>query len=178
MRLVCAFDRIYGKGCVFVYKCNFYFDESLHDRKILVSNESVLNIWRQGRDEDKYVGCFVGWLSSDTNILQRLYFDFETNVRQLFSLKDDFEIKSSLIKSVQYRYGLASFGDNSCEFYSQYFGLLKDTEIFWHAVVVSKVRVFIQKTLRLYDLSSAELYSVSKFFLTYADSELADAVVR
>ena len=32
---------------------SFYFDESFHDRKIRITNETLLNIWRQDRAHDK-----------------------------------------------------------------------------------------------------------------------------
>ena len=80
-------------------KYTFYYDESEHSRKINYDTINSNNYY------DNFVTMIVGWSDEEANILQR-YATFENKYADR---KDhNGEIKSTMLKQKQFKYGFAS----------------------------------------------------------------------
>lgn len=132
---------------------------------------------------DKYVGCFVGWRDDLLDGVEQSYFQFERDVRDIFGLPHNYEVKSQLVKLRWYENGIASFRPQSIELYQRFFDFLLDTGAMFQMDVLSKIWLFMvegmgfRRFVRTDVSRDTILYTLVKFIETYADDALMDTVV-
>jgi hypothetical protein len=158
----------------------FYFDESFHDRKLLVNDKGQINALREDALEN-YVGVFWGCrcsdLKSNVEILQR----FEKQQKKKFGLSDEQELKSTVISKKNYIYGIRSFNKNTMSFYKELFEALEVIDPILQINMISKVEYFVRRlfeNLILPDGVNENLfyYSITKILFFYHNKELLQAL--
>lgn len=160
----------------------FYFDESFHDRKILVNENGEFNVMADN-SLDNYIGVFWGCkqeeLSANTRMLKR----FEERQKRRFGLSQEQELKSTIIRSKNYKYGIRSFNKTTMEFYQELFEVLDAINPVLQINAISKVEYFLRRTFEdvtmpfMYILNEhAFYYTLTKFMITYHNKELLYAL--
>lgn len=160
----------------------FYFDESFHDRKILVNENGKFNVMADN-SLDSYIGVFWGCkqeeLSANTLMLKR----FEERQKQRFGLRQEQELKSTIIRPKNYKYGIRSFNKTTMEFYWDLFEVLDAINPIIQINAISKVEYFLRRTFEnvtmpfIYSFNEpAFYYTLTKFMITYHNTELLNAL--
>ena len=148
-------------------KYNFYYDESEHSRKINYSTVSAPNYY------DNFVTMIVGWASEKGDILQR-HAAFEAKYADR---KDrNGEIKSTMFKQKQFKYGFASLNKQNAQFISDFLSLF-DEDIHIYFSICSKIEYLVLQVFRGYRNSfhvDADLmkYSITKALVMYRPQEI------
>lgn len=154
----------------------FYFDETFHDKKITVNERGELNILKDDKS-DTYVGAFVGFKNGNIDNAIKDLKEFEAKYREIFDIKEDKELKSKVVKTEAYRYGINSFNKNSYDFSYDFFEMLNKNEILLHITFRSKLECYVNeifKDVKLPYIVNRVLfyYSLIKFIIHYNDKEL------
>lgn len=155
---------------------NFYFDESFHDRKIVSNPDGTLNVLKDN-SMDSYVGVFWGCHQNKLRPIISALEGFEDRYRKVFTLKDEAELKSSVIKQKNYAYGVHSFSKEALSFYSDLFQILDDNAILIQSTVISKVewmlrKIFSKSQLPNYVNENSFYYTLAKIICTYKPREI------
>src|SRR5690625_2807996 len=99
----------------------FYYDESYHDRSITKKDET-LNIYHDNSSIN-FVTSIIGFSKNNSKKIFDKFLKFEDNVRKIYKLEQEHEIKGTLIKPKNFKYGIASMNKNSIMFYNDFFNL-------------------------------------------------------
>ena len=126
---------------------SFYFDETFHDRKIVLSENGTINTTRQDGLDD-YVGIFWGCEQSKVDEYAKQLTDFEDKYRKLYDLPGGKEFKSEIIGRKNYRCGIQSFTKNALAFYNDLFQMLSNWSYVIHVSIISKIELLIRRALR------------------------------
>lgn len=158
----------------------FYFDESFHDRKIVISGQGTINTMRD-EDIDDYVGVFWGCRREHLDEYVQQLTEFEKKYRKVFGLAEGKEIKSEIIGKKNYLYGLHSFNKNAQAFYTELFTLLSRWKFILQINVVSKVELLIREALHSvvfppFVNRNAFIYSLAKFIVVHRPQQLIKAM--
>lgn len=158
----------------------FYFDESFHDRKIVISGQGTINTMRD-EDIDDYVGVFWGCKREHLDEYVQQLTEFEKKYRKVFGLAEGKEVKSEIIGKKNYLYGLHSFNKNAQAFYTELFTLLSRWEFILQINVVSKVELLIREALHSvvfppFANRNAFIYSLAKFIVVHGPQQLIKAM--
>lgn len=100
---------------------NFYYDESEHSRKINYKTITAENYY------DNFVSMIVGWSIDREDVVKR-HNDFE--VKYANRKDSNGEIKSSVLKQKQFKYGFASLNNQNTQFLNDFFHFLMKIFIF------------------------------------------------
>lgn len=148
-------------------KYEFYYDETEHSRKINYNTVSAANYY------DNFVTMIVGWSSKKDEILQR-YAAFE---EKYDDRKDrNGEIKSTMFRQKQFRYGFASLNKQNAQFVSDFLSLFdEDSHIYFS--VGSKIEYLVLQLFHGYRnrfLVDTDLmkYSITKALVMYHPQEI------
>ena len=95
-----------------MFKYTFYYDESEHSRKINYKTVMAPNYY------DNFVTMIVGWSTRNDDILQ-LHADFETKYADRQNCNG--EIKSTMLRQKQFKYGFASLNRQNAQFIYDHF---------------------------------------------------------
>ena len=125
----------------------FYFDESFHDRKIVIAEDGTINTLRQNAIDD-YVGVFWGCKRANLDKYAEELTAFESHYRTVFGLAADKELKSEIIKLKNYQYGIRSLNKNAMDFYFDLFEMLAHWEFIMQINIVSKVEILVRSALQ------------------------------
>ena len=148
-------------------KYNFYYDESEHSRRINFNTVSTDNYY------DNFVAVILGWPVDKDDILQR-YVTCETKYADR---KDrNGEIKSTMFRRKQFKYGFASLEKQNVQFVNDFFSLF-DNDIHVYISVFSKIEYLVLQLFRKYKNSffiNADLvkYSITKAIVMYRPYEV------
>lgn len=148
----------------------FYFDESFHDRKIKNKNGKV-NI-HQENASDSYVAVFVGGSMKLLSELEKRYYVFEHNHKNILGLDEDQELKGTTISKKNFVYGLNSFNKKTVTFYKDFFEIFTDG-LYLQINILSKTAQVVELVFKEIDFKSqwinkkAFLYSMTKSLNTY-----------
>ncbi|WOO35805.1 hypothetical protein R2R35_18670 [Anaerocolumna sp. AGMB13020] len=160
----------------------FYFDESFHDRKILVNKNGQINAMADNSLES-YIGVFWGCekdeLGANVKILKR----FEERQKDRFGLTKEQELKSTIIKSTNYKYGIHSFNKNTLAFYQDFFEILDFISPIIQINAISKIEFFIRRAFEnvkmpdyYYFNKNVFYYTLTKFMIFYHNIELLNSL--
>lgn len=158
----------------------FYFDESFHDRKILLNDEGKLNVLREDALEN-YVGVFWGCKNAELNVNTKFLQRFEQRQKARFGLSDQQELKSTVISKKNYLYGIHSFNKNTMSFYKELFEVMDVVNPILQINTISKVEYFLRKLFEYTILPdetdiNAFFYSITKILIFYHNKELLQAL--
>lgn len=154
----------------------FYFDETFHDRKIVLSPEGNLNVLRDDGIDD-YIGTFWGCEQKYLREYMRQLGEFEDKYRAVLSLGDGKELKSEVIGRKNYQFGIRSFNKNAYAFYYDLFTLLSSWEYYLQINIISKTELFIRKAMQTVVLPrnanpKAFVYSLTKLLVIHKPERL------
>ena len=145
----------------------FYYDETEHSRKINFNTVSAENYY------DNFVTMIVGWSSEKNEILQR-HATFE---EKYADRKDrNGEIKSTMFKQKQFRYGFASLNKQNAQFVNDFLSLFdEDSHIYFS--VGSKIEYLVLQLFHGYRnrfLVDTDFmkYSITKALVMYHPQEI------
>ena len=162
----------------------FYFDESFHDRKIIIK-ENTINTFSEN-DIDSYVGFFWGASNSVADRVIKDFEELEGEYKKILGIEG--ELKATNFGKKNYDCGIRSFNRECFGFYSELFSVLDRPGVVFQYDVVSKIE---QLLLQIFDFSFPEnrevimkygihpryfIYSLAKFFCTYKNEELISAL--
>ena len=159
---------------------SFYFDETFHDRKIILSGNGTINTTRKDGLDD-YVGVFWGCELSREDEYVRQLADFEGKYRELYDLPDRKELKAETIGRKNYRYGIQSFTKNALAFYNDLFQMLSNWDYVLHISIISKIELLIRRALRgvifpPFANEDAFIYSLAKLIVVHRPKQLIGAI--
>ncbi len=118
-------------------KITFYFDESFHSRKI---NENTI---KSEEYFDNYVSVGIGMADIEKN--KETIKVFENKNKKNLSIDDKIELKSSVVKKSQYKYGLSTFNNKSLELYYSFWKMLEEIEIIPYVFVSNKLEYILRQ---------------------------------
>ena len=118
-------------------KIIFYFDESFHSRKI---NENTI---KSEEYFDNYVSVGIGMADIEKN--KETIKVFENKNKKNLSIDDKIELKSSVVKKSQYKYGLSTFNNKSLELYYSFWKMLDEIEIIPYIFVSNKLEYILRQ---------------------------------
>ncbi|MBR3459203.1 MAG: hypothetical protein IKH21_00200 [Clostridia bacterium] len=159
---------------------SFYFDETFHDRKIVLSENGTINTTRQDGLDD-YVGIFWGCEQSKVDEYAKQLTDFEDKYRKLYDLPCGKEFKSEIIGRKNYRCGIQSFTKNALAFYNDLFQMLSNWSYVIHVSIISKIELLIRRALRgvifpSFANKDAFIYSLAKLIVVHRPKQLIGAI--
>ena len=158
----------------------FYFDETFHDRKIVLSGNGSINTLRDD-DIDDYVGIFWGCERKYLNEYISQLTEFERKYRKIYGLAEGKELKSEIIGKKNYQYGLTSFNKNAFNFYSDLFSLLSKWDFILQINIISKIELLVRNALSLVLFPNcvnkdAFIYSLTKLIVVHKPLQLIKAM--
>ena len=158
----------------------FYFDESFHDRKIVIAEDGKINTLRNDAIDD-YVGVFWGCERSKLDAYIKDLTAFENNYRTIFGLPAGKEFKSEIIKQKNYQYGIRTFCKNAIDFYFDLFCMLEHWEFIMQVNIISKIELLIRNALNSVTFPflanrNSFIYSLTKLIVVHRPKQLLEAL--
>ena len=121
----------------------------------------------------------IGCLKRDLHKNEILYAQFEERFKKLFSINENDELKSKIVKKEQYKYGIKSFNKKSLELYKDFWKLMNKSDYIYYICVVSKLEYILTQfnynIWRVRDYSSF-VYSIVKAVNVYRPKEVLKAL--
>ncbi len=160
----------------------FFFDESLHDRKIGLSDDGDFNFLKDA-SFDTYVGAFWGIRTKKLMKLKETITEFEKKHKQIFGLTEQQELKTTTFKKKNFKYGLRSLNRDAYCFYDELLDLIHANNPVLHITMISKMELYIRQVLSNCDLDMSYVkeesfyYSITKFMLTYGTEQLRNELL-
>ena len=153
----------------------FFFDESFHSRKInkkTVENKEFF---------DNYVMTGIGCIRKDLYKNEILYKQFEEKFKEEFSINENDELKSKIVKKDQYKYGIKSFNKKSLELYKVFWELMNQSDYIYYICAISKLEYILTQfnynIWRVRDYRSF-VYSIVKAVNVYRPKEVLKALLE
>lgn len=161
----------------------FYFDESFHDRAIKLSYDGSINLFSDGLS-DTFVGGFIGVEFSKIKGFENKFLEFESKYKKIYGLSDRKELKGSIVKQKNFKYGIASLNYNSTKLYLDFFDILIDYNCIIQLNLFSKIEKLLSEVfkgsiekLNIIVKPKAFIYSITKFIFRYRDLEIAEKLL-
>lgn len=153
----------------------FYFDESFHSRKI------NFNTLKAQEYFDNYVSVGIGFINIAKDI--ELIKEFENKNKKNLSINDEVELKSSVVKKQQYKYGLNSFNNKSLELYKSFWNLLNSIDIIPYIFVSNKLEYILKQILDITNKDimyskDAVIYTIVKAINVYRPHEVLSKLLN
>lgn len=154
---------------------NFYFDETFHDRKIVINENGTINTLLQNSD-DSYIGVFIGFDNRNKSLFLKQFSQLESKYKTIFGITGEF--KSISIKRNNFINGIKSFNKTTYAFYNDFFSILANEKLIFHINVLSKIELFIRKLYSIELLRKIIIpipqfyYSLTKYIITYYNCDL------
>lgn len=150
----------------------FYYDESAHSRKLTFQTLDD-SLFRQD-----FVSTIVGIPEDALKTFERRFLPFEQKWKKHYSCD---ELKSKVIKTRKYKYGLASFKKEDADFYDELFSLLVDLNVYLHFGVFNKIQYLMLQMLEKYSstpiINTKSLsYSMAKALCVYRPKKVLEAI--
>lgn len=163
------------------YTC--FFDESFHDRKIVVNQSGEINTIKND-GIDNYIGVF--WGCKTFNLSENIgrIFEFESKYKKMLGLSDSKELKTTTFARKFYRYGVKSFSQIIFDFYNDFIVLLDQIAPIIQINSISKVEMFLRRIFHNNIQFSPNFevnqnvfyYTITKFILTYQNKDMLQAL--
>lgn len=151
----------------------FFFDESFHSREI---NKKTIE---DKEFFDNYVITGIGCLKRDLHKNEILYAQFEERFKKLFSINENDELKSKIVKKEQYKYGIKSFNKKSLELYKVFWKLMNQSDYIYYICAISKLEyILTQFNYNIWGVRdySSFVYSIVKAVNVYRPKEVLKAL--
>lgn len=126
---------------------SLYYDETFHDRKIVLTENGTINTTRKDGLDD-YVGVFWGCEQSKVDEYVKQLIEFEDKFRKLYDLPDGKELKSEIIGRKNYRYGIQSFTKNALAFYNDLFQMLSNWNCMISKTCTMRMSIYLLRSPR------------------------------
>lgn len=162
---------------------NFYYDEAFHDRKITESktNKGELNI-ENNDQSDNFISVNIGLPCHLTEKYLKKQLLFESNAKKILGIENHNEFKGSTIRKRNFKFGIASFNQNTIEIYSNFFNLFDNSFIF-QISILNKFEFLISSIIE--EISSTVpiniknfTYSLVKILNIYKNKELISVLLN
>lgn len=151
----------------------FFFDESFHSRKINKQTIEDKGFF------DNYVMTGIGCLRKDLYKNENLYKQFEEKHKEKFSIKENDELKSKIVKKDQYKYGIKSFNKKSLELYKDFWELMNQSDYIYYICAISKLEyILTQFNYSIWGVRdyTSFVYSIVKAVNVYRPKEVLKAL--
>lgn len=150
---------------------NFYYDECGHTRVI---TEKAIN------DDQFFIyfaSAIIGWKQSFEENFFVKYSKFEEKYKRFYCVD---ELKSNVIRTKKYLYGLSSMNDSDIDFLNEYCDLILNDDVFIYFSFLNKLNLLIAKgvfTIKDERINVAQLaYSISKLIEVYRPQNVIHAL--
>lgn len=155
---------------------NFYFDETFHDRKISISEKGKINVLDDNANES-YIGLFWGCENTRIKGVIKQLRQLENKYKEIYSLGEEQEFKSTTIGKQNFTYGINTFNDVTHIFYMDYFSTMLKISPILQINVISKIELYLRRIFRNtvlppYVNEKVFYYSLTKFFIIYHNPTL------
>lgn len=160
----------------------FYFDESMHDRKIGLSKDGDFNFMKES-SFDVYVGAFWGIRTKKLSQVNMLLTAFENKQKQTFGLTAAQELKTTTLNKKNFNYGFRSFNRDCHCFYNDLFDLIHSINPVIQITMISKMELFLRHVFSNYVFEltcineNSFYYSIAKFMIVYGTEELRNELI-
>ncbi len=132
---------------------------------------------------DSYIGVFWGCKQEELSVNTCMLNRFEERQKRRFGLTKEQELKSTIIRPKNYKYGIRSFNKTTMEFYRDLFEVLDVINPIIQINAISKVEYFLRRTFEKVDMpftyyfnENAFYYTLTKFMITYHNKELINGL--
>lgn len=155
----------------------FYFDESMHDKKIGLSDDANFNFLKES-SHDVYVGAFWGVRSKKLSEVKVRLTNFENFQKRRYGLLDNQELKTTTIDKKCFTYGFRTFNADCYSFYDELFDLIHEIKPVIHITMISKMEIFLRHIFNDLNLDFCIVipeffyYSITKFMIVYGTESL------
>lgn len=143
-----------------------------------MNEEGKLNALCENASEN-YIGVFWGCRQSEISANKLILERFEVRQKERFGLSKEQELKSTIIRPKNYKYGIKSFNKTTLAFYQEFFEILDAINPILQINTISKVEFFIRKVFESVEMpdnycfkSKVFYYTLTKFIIMYHNSEL------
>lgn len=153
----------------------FFFDESFHSRKINKKTVEDKEFF------DNYVMTGIGCLRKDLYKNEILYKQFEEKFKEEFSINENDELKSKIVKKDQYKYGIKSFNKKSLELYKAFWKLMNQSDYIYYICAISKLEyILTQFNYNIWGVRDyrAFVYSIVKAVNVYRPKKVLKALLE
>ena len=153
----------------------FFFDESFHSRKI---NKKTIE---DKEFFDNYVMTGIGCIKKDLYKNEILYKQFEEKFKEKFSINENDELKSKIVKKEQYKYGIKSFNKKSLELYKAFWELMNQSDYIYYICAISKLEyILTQFNYNIWGVRDYRsfVYSIVKAVNVYRPKEVLKALLE
>ena len=130
---------------------------------------------------ENYIGVFWGCTQNELQTNTKIVEKFEERQKNRFGLSREQELKSTIIKPTNYRFGIRSFNKNTLEFYQDFFEMLDYVSPIIQINAISKVEFFLRRVFkyvkmpnRYYFNENVFYYTLTKFIIFYSNAELLE----
>ena len=156
---------------------SFFYDETEHSRKI---NERTINA---DNYFDDFTTVIVGWKEGSNQSITRRYIEFEKKYHDMIPKG---ELKSTIIKNRDFRYGFASCSKKTTEMISDFLDIF-EKDVLVYISTTSKIEYIISQIFcnykscrftdeNLYFDAPCMRYSIVKALITYQPQSVIDAM--
>ena len=150
----------------------FFYDESGHSRKI---TSDTMN---SDGFRNYFISAIIGVEKNVYSSFESDYSNFENKWKSFYG---NTEIKSKLVKSTKYKYGLASFKKKDISFYSDLFELISKNNIYLHFGIFNKIEYLVNQRITessLIDIINFEAisYSMAKSLCVYHPKSVLESI--
>lgn len=153
----------------------FFFDESFHSRKINKKTVEDKEFF------DNYVMTGIGCIRKDLYKNEILYKQFEEKFKEEFSINENDELKSKIVKKDQYKYGIKSFNKKSLELYKAFWELMNQSDYIYYICAISKLEyILTQFNYNIWGVRDYRsfVYSIVKAVNVYRPKEVLKALLE
>lgn len=116
---------------------NFYFDESFHSRTITAGT------FKDNDYFNSYISTGIGFKTSKINSVFNKFLSFENNIRNIYGIDSNKELKSDIISKKHYKYGIVTFNNNEIVLYKEFFEFLLNEDIIYYISICDKLEYLL-----------------------------------
>ena len=155
-----------------MYKYNFYYDESEHQRRI---TRATFETFKHEEYHGNFIATISGWQAVDEENIKTLYLEFENKYKER---KKKGELKSDSIKLGNG--GFATLSRHNIPFIRDLLYMLDNEKIHFHFSVINKIEYLLNQMLfyQTDDIYSVQAmkYSIVKAIVIYRPSDVIDSI--
>lgn len=138
----------------------FFFDESENSHEITFKPDGSSNLFDEYTG-DAFIGVFCGVPNDRLDEVRETFLKLENIIREIYHLNDGIELKSSIFKRKQFRFGASSFDKNTRKAMFMLFRELRNSKLHINITYTSKMEAMIRQMFSRIELPK---YAVENLF--------------
>ena len=154
---------------------DFFYDESEHSRKLTKDTLLADNF------KEHFVASIIGILKSKKEKVEKEYNIFEKKYKRIYTIKDDAELKSTILTTKKYNFGIVTFKKNDLNLINDYLDILITNNLNIYIASINKLEYLIlqlfdnYKNTLVIDADSLK-YSITKIISLYYPKKVIEAI--